>query len=161
MKSDNKSYTLTEKSALTSADKERLWGIWNNEYPAQLSHQNIEEFESYLGNLFDQKHILLMDQSGTIQGWYFSFVRDEERWFAMILDTGIQKQGWGRRLLYRAKEEETELNGWVIDHHRDRKSNGEIYHSPLEFYLKQDFKLLPEDRLELNKISAVKIRWKK
>ncbi|MFT4741942.1 MAG: hypothetical protein ACI9L9_002739, partial [Marivirga sp.] len=52
-------------------------------------------------------------------------------------------------------------NGWVIDHSNERKSNGRLYISPLNFYLKNGFKKLSRNRLELDKISAVKIKWEK
>jgi len=53
------------------------------------------------------------------------------------------------------------LNGWVVDGERYIKSNGEKYLSPLEFYKKNDFEILVGERLETEKISAVKIKWKK
>ena len=58
------------------------------------------------------------------------------------------------------KENEEMLCGWVIDHHDDRKINGELYLSPLNFYLKQGFDILKEQRLELPTSSAVKISWR-
>jgi hypothetical protein len=51
------------------------------------------------------------------------------------------------------------LNGWVIDHNNDRKKNGLIYVSPLKFYEKCGFEIQNYMRLELDKISAVKIKW--
>lgn len=64
-------------------------------------------------------------------------------------------------MLNLAKTKELVLNAWVIDHDTDRKKTGEVYKSPLNFYLKQGFKKLPDQRLELDKISAVKIKWVK
>ena len=58
-----------------------------------------------------------------------------------------------------AKEKENSLNAWVIDHNRDLKANGDAYRSPLEFYLKNGFKLLSDIRLELTNISAVQVNW--
>ena len=37
--------------------------------------------------------------------------------------------------------------------------SGKPYRSPLDFYIKNGFKVLPEIRLELPSISAVKIKW--
>ncbi len=79
----------------------------------------------------------------------------------MILDARIQGKGFGRQLLNMAKEKEAKLNAWVVDHDRNLKKNGEIYRSPLDFYLKNGFEKLAESRLESDKISAVKIHWKK
>jgi hypothetical protein len=71
-----------------------------------------------------------------------------------------RKRIWAK-ILNLAKEKETELNAWVIDHNNDIKKNGNKYKTPLEFYLKNGFEKLTENRLELEKISAVKIKWTK
>ncbi|WP_143960222.1 hypothetical protein [Litoribacter populi] len=42
-----------------------------------------------------------------------------------------------------------------------RRRNGEIYISPLSFYLKNGFTVLPEESLESGRISAVKGSWLK
>ena len=62
-------------------------------------------------------------------------------------------------MLDKLKKHETVLNGWVIDHHDDLKKNGQFYQSPLKFYEKCDFKIMTSERIELPKISAVKITW--
>lgn len=65
----------------------------------------------------------------------------------------------GSKLLDRLKSEETELNGWVIDHHMEKKNNNCLYNSPLGFYMKNGFELEPHQRLETSNLSAVKIKW--
>ena len=135
--------------------------LWNDEFPEKLNYQTLADFESYLSNLEDQFHILMLDNNQNIKGWYFDFIRDAERWFAIILNTEMSGKGYGTQLLNLAKEKEPVLNGWVIDHENDKKRNGETYTSPLNFYLKNGFELLPNNRLELEKLSAVKIRWEK
>lgn len=47
----------------------------------------------------------------------------------------------------------------VIDHDKDIKANGKQYMSPLNFYLKQGFTIIEDERLELATLSAVKIVW--
>ncbi|MCK9481612.1 MAG: hypothetical protein M0R38_07625 [Bacteroidia bacterium] len=64
-------------------------------------------------------------------------------------------------MLNELKSDENVLNGWVIDHNSDIKINGNFYQSPLNFYLKNEFEILNETRLELEIMSAVKIKWKK
>ncbi len=86
-------------------------------------------------------------------------VETNEKWFAMILDSQIQGKGFGTHLLNEAKQSVTELNGWVIDHNNYKKTNGTTYKSPIDFYLKNNFIILSETRLEISKISAVKIKW--
>lgn len=146
---------------LSNSEKNEIFELWNNEYPEKLSYSSILEFKKYLEKLSEQSHILLIDQNEKIKGWYFDFVRDNEKWFAMILNSKLHGKGFGTKILNLAKQKEFELNGWVIDHNRDKKKNGEFYKSPLEFYIKNGFKKFSNCRLELDKISAVKIKWKK
>lgn len=57
----------------------------------------------------------------------------------MILDSKIYENGYCSLILDKAKNNEMELNEWVIDHNTDRKLNGEIYKSPINLYLKNGF----------------------
>ena len=136
-----------------------VFELWNAEYPKNLTHQNLSDFENYLNTLASQHHLLLTDENGAIKGWYFDFDRNNEKWFAMILATEIHGKGFGTLLLNKAKKRESTLNGWVIDKTYYLKQNGNCYKSPILFYLKNGFQLLPEIRLELEHLSAVKIRW--
>lgn len=149
---------LTE---LSKTDKKQILNLWNTEYPEKLNYQTLVDFENYLNNLSEQSHIVMIDKNQKIKGWYFDFNRENEKWFAIILDSKFHGKGFGTKILNLAKEKETELNGWVIDHNNDKKRNGEFYNSPLAFYLKNGFEKLAETRLELEKISAVKIKWTK
>ena len=146
---------------LSKKEKEEILNLWNDEYPEKLNYQTLSEFENYLENLTEQSHILMKNENQSIKGWYFDFIRENEKWFAIILDSKFHGKGLGTKILNLAKENESELNGWVIDNHNDRKKNGELYKSPLSFYLKNGFEKLDKERLELEKISAVKIKWKK
>ncbi|MEO8416533.1 MAG: hypothetical protein ABI472_22910 [Ginsengibacter sp.] len=87
------------------------------------------------------------------------FVREKETWFTITIDSSVQGQGKGSQLLNKLKEHEQSLNGWVIDHDSEIKQSGEIYNSPLPFYLKNDFLVYPEIRLEIPILSAAKITW--
>ena len=79
----------------------------------------------------------------------------------MVMDSKLKGKGLGTKLLSKAKEKNSELNGWVIDHNKDVKQNGDYYISPIDFYTKNGFKIITETRLELNTISAIKIKWTK
>ena len=48
----------------------------------------------------------------------------------------------------------------MIDYDSEKRFNGQIYKSPLGFYKKSGFEILTDQRLELENISAVKIKWK-
>ena len=148
-------------SKLSKSQKQEICDLWNNEYPEKLNYRNLADFENYLKNLSKQSHIIMVNKDQNIKGWYFDFIRENEKWFAIILDSKFQGKGLGIKMLNLAKEKESELTGWVIDHSNDKKQNGEIYESPLSFYLKNGFELLIKNRLEHEKISAVKIKWKK
>ncbi|WP_422081173.1 GNAT family N-acetyltransferase [Ulvibacterium sp.] len=148
-------------SSLSESEKLEILELWNREYPEKLAYGSKEEFDDYLKKGIGQSHILLIDPNRRIKGWYFDFIREDEKWFVLILDSKIHGKGLGTQMLELAQQKENELNGWVIDHDRDKKRSGEIYRSPLNFYLKNGFEKLTKNRLELDKISAVKIRWRK
>jgi len=150
-----------EKSELSELDKVQTCQLWNNEYPEKLTFSSHDDFEEYLTKLSALSHILMLDNSGNIRGWYFDFIRENKKWFVVILDSNIHGLGYGTTILNEAKKKESELNGWVIDHNTDRKRNGEIYKSPLGFYMQNGFIKLSECRMELDVISAVRIKWVK
>lgn len=152
---------IINQANLSLDQKSQLLTLWNNEYPEQLAYKNLEDLEQYLENLTAQNHFLLIDEYKTLQGWSFTFNREKEKWFAIIIAEKLQGKGIGTKMLNILKENEHELNAWVTDHNLDKKLNGDAYKSPLEFYKKCDFKVIPEERLELDIISAIKIRWKR
>ena len=150
---------IIETKILSSNQKEQIRLLWNKEYPAKLKYSSFKSFEEYLNKIFIYKHSLLV-KGEYIYGWYFEFLRDENRWFGILLDSSIHGKGWGNKLMQKAKKENTSLTGWVVDKD-DVKANGEVYRSPLEFYKKLGFDILEDQRLETEKMSAVKIRFEK
>ena len=139
--------------------KEQLLKLWNTEYPKHLAFNNLAGFDTYLEPLENKNHFLLVDEQNIINGWLFTFLKEGEVWFGMIVKTEIQGQGYGSELLQLVKQNTTCLNGWVIDHSNDLKENGEAYVSPIPFYLKNDFIILKDLRLNYKKLIAVKIKW--
>jgi len=152
---------ITTTHQLNLVQKEQVLQLWNNEYPEKLAYKNMAGFESYLENLNEVKHFLLANNDEKIQGWAITFKRENETWFAIILSENLHGKGWGTKVLNELKQNKKALNGWVIDHSDDKKRNGSFYKSPLEFYLKNGFEVLSDTRLELEIMSAVKIKWKK
>jgi len=146
---------------LSDEQKQGIIRIWNAEYPVQIQHSGIETFDEYLSKIGNPEHYLLTNDSEKIKGWVACFLRDDEKWFAMLVDTSEQKKGFGSRLLREVKKFETEINGWAIDGSKDLKADGRIYFSPIEFYRKNDFEIINDVRLEDGIISAVKIKWTK
>ncbi len=152
--------TFLETTALNTAQKEAVMALWNKEYPTTLTVTTVADFDAYLQNLNNHNHLLVIDDQNRTVGWFFTFERDAEKWFAMILSADIQGQGLGSQLLSRAQQKHDTLNGWVIDHEDYKKSNGQPYLSPVTFYLKNGFEILNLTRLETPKLSAVKMRWR-
>ena len=103
----------------------------------------------------------MINDVNEILGWSFTFNRDKDNWFAIILNSKIHKQGFGSVLLNKLKENNSVLNGWATDHQNDIKKNKEPYISPIEFYTKNGFLVNSEIRIENENLSAVKIRWEK
>jgi GNAT superfamily N-acetyltransferase len=155
------SMQIKKYHSLNDAQKRALFDLWNNEYPAQISHADMATFDSYLDDLENVEHFLVEDEHGKIKGWYFHFTREKATWFAIILSHDVQGKGIGSTLIQHAKEIEIELNGWVTDHDHYKKRNGEVYRSPLGFYQKNGFEVLEGEQLEVEVLSAVRITWKK
>lgn len=59
-----------------------------------------------------------------------------------------------------AKENNSDLNGWVIDNNNEPKQNGENRKSPIGFYRKNDFEIKTGVQLKKKNINGVKITWK-
>jgi hypothetical protein len=154
-------FKIIRTNELNEQVKQQVFDLWNNEYPEKLSYNSLGEFDNYLQNLTKLNHFLLTIDTDLILGWALTFERDNEKWFAIILSEKIKGKGFGRKMLNELKEEEQILNGWVIDHNNDKKKDGLTYVSPLKFYEKCGFDIQIDNRLELDKISAVKIKWEK
>ena len=150
---------IVQKEVLSLEQKQALCQLWNNEYPEKLGYKKTEEFDVYLNSLSSTKHYLLIDDENEIKGWAFTFLRENEVWFAIIVDDQMQGKGKGSLLLEEMKKGKNNLNGWVVDHENDSKQNGEAYISPLLFYIKNSFTICNGTRIENEKISAVKINW--
>ena len=151
---------IIQKENLSLEQKDSLMQLRNNEYPERLHLNTIEDFELYLNGLANSKHYLLLNDSGKIIGWTFTFLREDENWFAIILDHQIQGKGNGSLLMNKLKSKNNSLNGWVVDHENEIKQNGDFYKSPMPFYIKNGFTIIAETRIENEKMSAVKINWK-
>lgn len=151
---------VVQQNSFSEKEKETLWQLRNDEYPIQFGHETLHEFQTYFSTISEMENYLLIDSKNEIQGWAYTFFRDNEIWFAIMLNYQFQGKGYGRVLLEALKNNNEDLNGWVIDHEKDFKRNKENYKSPLEFYVSNGFSVLNDIRLENEKISAVKINWK-
>lgn len=148
---------IVKAMSLDPIQKKRIMNIWNNEYPKLLSHETLFDFENFLTKLENTEHYLA-EIDNEIVGWIVTFQRNEENWFVILVDSKKQGKGIGTELLSIAKYNCIDLNGWAIDLDDYKKSNGQAYHSPIGFYQKMGFEVTDE-RLDDEKLSAVKIKW--
>jgi GNAT superfamily N-acetyltransferase len=139
---------------LTDDQFKQIDQLWNQLYPVNLNNR----FVLLLADIKEYKHYLLIDEANEITGWAVAFTRNEETWFSILVAATFQKQGYGKMLINRLKQDCNALSGWVIDHNNDFTRDGSSYYTPIQFYLKNDF-IATDIRLETDIISAVKIRW--
>lgn len=151
---------IIETHLITEAQQIALMDLWNSNYPDTLFHSSMESFHQYLNELAHKKYYLIFDQE-LVAAFALQFVRNEETWFAIIVDEKQQNKGWGKSLLTALQLNNTYLLGWVIDSTNYQRIDGRPYPSPLEFYIKNDFRIISNERLENEKLSAVKISWTK
>lgn len=152
---------IIAQNNLSHTEREFVYRLWNQEYPRTLSYKTTADLEAYLKTLEDPIFYFALDTSDNPVAWSTLFNREGERWFAMIVADEAQRNGIGGQLLERMKEKERSLYAWAIDHFDDVKSNGEIYLSPLPFYLRNGFTICHGERFPSDILSAVKIMWKR
>ena len=83
---------ITKTIDLDEKTKNQLLNLWNTEYPEKLSYKDLAEFDDYLQKLTNLTHLLLTSEENIIYGWAFSFDRENEKWFAIILSEKVQGQ---------------------------------------------------------------------
>ncbi|MFN6074914.1 MAG: GNAT family N-acetyltransferase [Fluviicola sp.] len=150
---------IQSKVQLTPEIKEQIRAIWNNEYPLSIAHATLESFENYLSSLENPTHFLVLEND-SIVAWGVTFDRENERWFALIIDRNFQGKGFGKELLQQMKLKESFLNGWVVIKNDSLRSDGTPYPLPLDFYLKNGFQKT-EHIFETEIFTTQKITWTK
>jgi GNAT superfamily N-acetyltransferase len=89
------------------------------------------------------------------------FNSDKMERFSILVSAENQNSGVGSRLIEFMKIHNTRLTGWVIDNNNAVKMNGEIYKSPIMFYLKHGFNIEEKNRIDNELLNAVLISWQK
>lgn len=154
IKQDTKSAFIQRTLELTPEEKLIVNDLWDSEFSRQL----IGKFESLLTAQSEFIHYLHYE-NGKINGWAATFNRDGEKWFSILVSRKAQHSGIGKKLMKALQADNKNLNGWMVDHANDLKSDGTAYPSPITFYEKLGFRIIPEIRSEKNNLSAVKISW--
>lgn len=140
---------------LTDRQKEEINALWNNEYPAKLK----DRFPILLEGTAWHNHYIIEDSDASVIAWAVDFQKEKQVRFSIIVSSIYKGIGLGSALIDKLKAENHEFYGWVIDHDMDVKLNGEHYKSPMPFYLKHDFEILSEQRIDSEMIRAVLIRY--
>ena len=147
---------IIEKTELSASEKLQLIDLWNNEYPARVGLKGVADLDHYYSNIYNSTHYLIEEQNEII-GWANKFSRANEKWFLIIIRRDHQGKGIGNILLKHIIIDESNLNGWVVDHNEYLKSDGTVYRSPLDFYAKNNFEIFENIRVFNGKINAIKI----
>lgn len=152
---------LSQKTALFVSEKQAIRALWNSEYPVVISQNTDSDFDAYLKLLEDQHHVLVWNETGELQAWFFDFERNNERNFAMIVSRQAQGKGLGKALLKEAQTRLNILNGWVVKTKGLLKADGSAYSNPKEFYLKCGFKVIEDQVWKTEAFETVKVKWNK
>ncbi|MDP9081926.1 MAG: GNAT family N-acetyltransferase [Bacteroidota bacterium] len=144
---------------LSEQQKERVLQIWNTEYPVKLRMPGMVEFDTFLNTLINPEHYLMVDNDDVIIGWGNKYYIGDVTCFFIMISGEIHGKGYGTTLLNELKKGEKQLFGWAIDHNNDIKADGRPYPSPINFYIKNNFTINTERRLEDEQLSAVNILW--
>ena len=129
--------------------------LWNNEYPIKLK----DRFPLLLQDAICKNHYLIEDENKSVIAWAVVFEKDNQIRFSIIVSSKQKGKGLGTDLINLIKTDHPSFYGWVIDHNNDLKLNNEPYLSPLDFYMKQGFQIIPESRIDSEMIKAVLIKW--
>ena len=147
---------IVKTKVLTVHQTARINKLWNEEYPVKLK----DRFPILLEGVVNYNHYLLEDIHQDVIAWAVDFEKENQIRFSIIVSSEHKGKGLGGLLINRLKQENEEFYGWVIDHDEDVKVGGEHYQTPMPFYLKHGFEILPNERIDTEMIRAVKIKWK-
>ena len=146
---------ITKTKEITERQWSQINTLWDEEYPVKLNGR----FPILFDGADWYNHYIMEDEHNNVIAWAVDFQKDNQIRFSIIVDTNHKGQGLGGMLIEKLKSENSEFYGWVIDHNDDLKSNGTTYHSPMPFYLKHGFEILPDIRIDSEMIRAVLIKW--
>jgi len=152
---------IIENTAPGEHTKTQLFELWNREYPEVLQFENFSQYNTYLSGLEKPTHFMIKTEENSIIGWFFCFERDHDNWFGLLVHHQFQNQGLGKTLIKKAQTKYSKLNAWIVKDNIYKMYNGKTYKSPLNFYLKYGFRVVPNKYRKTDKISTIKIQWKR
>ncbi len=131
--------SIVAQACLTANQQREALNLWNEEYPAAFAYASEHDFDAYLATQADALHLAATNARGELIGWAFTFTRQGERWFGIMVSRALQRTGLGTQLLQMLKENEPVLHGWVADQEGMKTLQGSTYRSPWPFYQRNGF----------------------
>lgn len=147
-------------TSLSTNQKAAISKLWGKVFPSGLNFSDNWSFDQFLEPLQDV-HFTLVYNDVNMEACFIAFIRNDLRFFSILIDDAAQGKGLGATLLHRAKQRYHELNGWVVDNTDYLRPDGQPYRSPIAFYEKNGFSVIHEDRWDNEKLNSVKVRWRK
>jgi GNAT superfamily N-acetyltransferase len=151
---------IAHSDTLVESELQSLHVMWNSVFPVDIEYETVQETELFLAGLSKLRHIKAVESDHMI-GWMGVFERHGECWFIILTSTGHQGQGIGSLLMKAAKEDEKELNGWIVLSEKHKLKGGADYRSPAGFYDKQGFVLNEKRSMAARGVESHHILWKK
>ena len=140
--------------------REELRAIWNLVYPQGIAQRTIEDTNTFLDSKDNRSHYLVLE-NGKLIGWSFTFARDGQNWFSILVHPNYQQKGIGKALVKCMQANNDELCGWMVDKKGYKTLAGKRYYIPLDFYKALDFFVIENCRFDSDLLCSVKIEWKK
>jgi GNAT superfamily N-acetyltransferase len=151
---------ITKSNHINASQLFFAYQIWNAEYPGEIRYQNLQEFANYFSALENIQYYIACNEDDIFCGLAFVFIREKERWFAVMIDTNYQNIGIGKQLLLAMQQHEKLLNAWVVFENKYLKQNGKPYLPPIEFYRKYKFIVKKNSTKIIGNLQVVKMVWK-
>ena len=151
---------IAQSNTLVESELQSIHAMWNSAFPLEIAYETVNETELFLAGLSKLRHIKAFESEQMI-GWMGIFERHGECWFIILASTAHQRKGTGTALIAKAKEDEEELNGWIVLSEEHKISSGAYYRSPAGFYEKQGFTLNENRSMTARGLESHHIQWKK
>lgn len=144
---------ISTTPSLSASQIAQIAAIWNAEFPITLQ----DKFYALLNNANAWQHFLVEDNAQVL-AWGGIFAQKADTRFSLLVAARAQGKGLGKQLIAQMRQHAGELEGWVVDQHDALKLDGSRYTSPLPFYQKLGFEVLPHQRFDTEELRSVRVR---
>ncbi len=149
---------MVESEHLDLQTRVDVFDLWNMAYPKNIALRLPTDFDNYLNKLSDLRHAFIRGTNNQLIAWYADFIRNNSRWFALIIHPDHHGHGFGKHFMNHAFKQNTELNGWVVTGDQYIRRDGKPYVSPLGFYEKLGFANTKETFIS-DTLETVHVKW--